>query len=430
MEIRMRFSKFLFSLLLGIIVACVSGSLHSNAVVYISSFDEASNYVPSLNPSEARLIFAHMLGISQFHKLEGNPKADKLLQELLQQENSLSSFFDFNYKTFLTVSGLNLEEPVKEINPTFFIKDTPSSNSFGALIRRFQKQLNAADGKEHRTFYTNDLGGSLSVHALFQLHPIKQDDLLLLHLYERLFGKVTATFFDINKKQDQIFLSEVAALYEYIEYLKMKSDSGNVADPSIGFGQIVSLEIMYHTDGATSEKYRIAQDNIISLLLQLKQYSSTNYVLLPPSDLKARSARYQKRQLDLEAFGEEIDRVVASNDRNANGSCFMTEEACKKTTNSCSGRGECVKYANKDSCFVCQCASTVITAGNGGNRTIQWAGETCGKQDISIEFQFFFWFAIIGFGLLVFCIKLLFSVGQEELANVLTSTTPITKKNI
>ncbi|EPX74270.1 uncharacterized protein SOCG_03481 [Schizosaccharomyces octosporus yFS286] len=430
MEIKMRFSKFLFSFLLGLVVACVSGTVHSDAVVYISSIDKTSDYVPSLNPSEARLIFAHTLGISQFHNLEGNPKADKLLQDLLLQENSLSSFFDPKCKMLLTVSGLNLDEPVKEINPTFYIKNTPSSNSFAALIRRFQRQLHAADGKEHRTFYTNDMGGSLSVHALFQLHPTKHEDSMLLHLYEKLFGKVSSTFFDINKKQDQVFLSEIAALNEYLEYLKMKSDSGNVADPSVGFGQIVSLEIMYHTEGASSEKYRIARENIISLLLQLKQFSSINYVLLPPSDFKARNARYQKRQLDLEAFGEEIDQAVSNNYRNSDGRCFLTEEACKKATNSCSGRGECVKYANKESCFVCQCASTVVAAGNGGNRTVQWTGDTCSKQDISMEFQFFFWFAIVGFGLLVFCIKLLFSVGQEELANVLTSTTPITKKNI
>ncbi|EPY49393.1 fungal protein [Schizosaccharomyces cryophilus OY26] len=427
----MRFSKFLFSLLLGIIVACVSGTWDSNAVVYMSSSNKKDvTHVPSLNPSEARLIFAHMLGISQFHNLKGNPKADQLLQELLQQENSLSSFFDFKFKTFLTVSGLYLDEPVKEMHPTFIIKDTPSTNSFGALTRRFQRQLSAADGKEDRTFYMNDLGGSLSVHALFQLHATKEDDLGYLRLYEKLFGKVSASFFDISEKQDRIFLSEIAALHEYIEYLKMKSVSGNVADPSIGLGQIVSLEIIYHADGGTSEKYRIAQENIISLLLQLKQLSSFSYVFLPPSEFKDRNTRYQKRQLDLEAFGEEVDQVVASNDRNADGRCFITEAACRKATNSCSGRGECVKYANKESCFVCQCASTIVPAGNGGNRTIQWAGESCAKHDISIEFQFFFWFAIVGFGLLIFCIKLLFSVGQEELANVLTSTTPITKKNV
>lgn len=63
--------------------------------------------------------------------------------------------------------------------------------------------------------------------------------------------------------------------------------------------------------------------------------------------------------------------------------CFASLDACNDGTNSCSGRGQCVK-ASKGShqCFVCTCGAT--TTGEGKDvKTDYWAGEKCERKDIS-----------------------------------------------
>ncbi|KAK4231640.1 hypothetical protein QBC38DRAFT_465212 [Podospora fimiseda] len=109
--------------------------------------------------------------------------------------------------------------------------------------------------------------------------------------------------------------------------------------------------------------------------------------------------------------------------------CYQTLAACTNATDSCSGHGKCVNKYGKDdeegisSCFSCRCMSTVVSRGDEvkgkGKKTIHWGGNTCQKEDISIQFWLLAGFTIVIVGAVTFAISLLFNVGQEELPGVI-----------
>lgn len=63
--------------------------------------------------------------------------------------------------------------------------------------------------------------------------------------------------------------------------------------------------------------------------------------------------------------------------------CFTTQDACEQTTNTCSGRGECVEATKSGrTCYVCSCRKT-RTGEGAQTKTDIWVGESCERKDIS-----------------------------------------------
>ncbi|OJD11433.1 hypothetical protein AJ78_07798 [Emergomyces pasteurianus Ep9510] len=105
--------------------------------------------------------------------------------------------------------------------------------------------------------------------------------------------------------------------------------------------------------------------------------------------------------------------------------CYSTNETCTEATSNCSGHGSCYrKFGSKENakgdCYACQCRRTVVRTNEDGTvKTVQWAGPACQKKDVSIPF-----FIIAGLTILMViaitgAIRLLFSVGMEELPSVI-----------
>ncbi|KAH6651381.1 hypothetical protein F5144DRAFT_626290 [Chaetomium tenue] len=113
--------------------------------------------------------------------------------------------------------------------------------------------------------------------------------------------------------------------------------------------------------------------------------------------------------------------------------CFPSLKSCTTGTNSCSGHGECVdKYARGNasssdetapaSCFACLCKPSLVDregAQTKGRKTIQWGGNMCQKEDISVQFWMLAGFTITIVGAVSFAISMLFSVGEETLPGVI-----------
>ncbi|KAK3342045.1 hypothetical protein B0T25DRAFT_559851 [Lasiosphaeria hispida] len=106
--------------------------------------------------------------------------------------------------------------------------------------------------------------------------------------------------------------------------------------------------------------------------------------------------------------------------------CFASLNTCMTTTSNCSGHGECAnKYSESDpkKCFSCRCEKTIVSHGNEtgsrGRKTLQWGGNTCQKEDISVPFWMLTSLTITLIGAITFCIGLLFSVGEEKLPGVI-----------
>lgn len=63
--------------------------------------------------------------------------------------------------------------------------------------------------------------------------------------------------------------------------------------------------------------------------------------------------------------------------------CFTTQDVCEQTTNTCSGRGQCVEATKSGrTCFVCSCSNT-RTGEGAQTKTDVWVGESCERKDIS-----------------------------------------------
>ncbi|KAG5365408.1 hypothetical protein CJU90_4488 [Yarrowia sp. C11] len=84
---------------------------------------------------------------------------------------------------------------------------------------------------------------------------------------------------------------------------------------------------------------------------------------------------------------------------------FGSEDECIEKTSNCSGHGACSK-GRGESAYTCKCET-----GRGG--------KLCQKQDVSVQFQLFFWTAVVALITITLGIKLMMSVGSEPLPGVL-----------
>lgn len=111
-------------------------------------------------------------------------------------------------------------------------------------------------------------------------------------------------------------------------------------------------------------------------------------------------------------------------------SCFKSEDSCTTGTGNCSGHGFCQnKWAKPDGseggevCYTCHCLSTVSKQGS----VTHWAGPSCTKQDISVQFWLFAGFTLAMVTILYMAIAMLFNVGEEKLPGVIGAGVSRTK---
>jgi Domain of unknown function (DUF3844) len=107
--------------------------------------------------------------------------------------------------------------------------------------------------------------------------------------------------------------------------------------------------------------------------------------------------------------------------------CHASNSSCVDATNNCSGHGHCYrKYTSTDEavssdCFACKCIDTIVENPDGTVKKLQWGGPACQKQDVSTPF-----FLLGGITLFVLTasaagIRLLFTVGKEDLPSVIAA---------
>lgn len=120
-------------------------------------------------------------------------------------------------------------------------------------------------------------------------------------------------------------------------------------------------------------------------------------------------------------------------DRGSLAECYASYNSCVAATANCSGHGLCYDLAFKVDdegnmvepkasgsaaiCFACQCKGT---RGESGSVT-RWAGDMCDKIDYSVPFALFVGFAIFMLAIVVAAVRLVYSIGEEELPGVLSA---------
>ncbi|KAF7550118.1 hypothetical protein G7046_g8122 [Stylonectria norvegica] len=126
------------------------------------------------------------------------------------------------------------------------------------------------------------------------------------------------------------------------------------------------------------------------------------------------------------------DKPVFKAPRASVPACFTSLDSCSQGTGNCTGHGSCVnKYANMDGsegkevCYTCHCLATVSKQGS----VTHWAGHSCSRQDISVQFWLFAGFFLAIISVLYLAIGMLYGVGEEKLPGVIgAGVSPRTSK--
>jgi len=99
--------------------------------------------------------------------------------------------------------------------------------------------------------------------------------------------------------------------------------------------------------------------------------------------------------------------------------CYASNSSCEEATQSCSGHGYC--HLKHRKCYACRCRSQESRNKDGTNQTIQWGGAACGKVDVSTPFFILAGLSVSLMMAISWGVRLLFSIGQEELPSVLSA---------
>ena len=102
---------------------------------------------------------------------------------------------------------------------------------------------------------------------------------------------------------------------------------------------------------------------------------------------------------------------------------FNSLASCEKTTQNCSGHGECkllhkAQDKTQQDRYGCACKPTIV--GKGESRKVtNWAGPACQKKDISVPFWLFVGTGVMLAFLISTIIGMMYSIGSEELPSVI-----------
>lgn len=153
--------------------------------------------------------------------------------------------------------------------------------------------------------------------------------------------------------------------------------------PSFVALEMTDLSQLRRKFGSNSSEYLVATTGLREVISHAFNHPDTfNLAIItasasaPPS--AKRDTRPQKSQSPLPPSHPPPQEPIG-----AISTCFTSAAACVNSTNSCSGRGQCLEATKSGrTCFVCTCG--VTTSGEGRNiKTDVWVGQSCERKDVS-----------------------------------------------
>lgn len=257
------------------------------------------------------------------------------------------------------------------------------------------------------------------------------------HVYTNIFSatsphpvqpvpRVLDTFSTSPSSVTEEFLSETAQLVSMIE---------EGEDGSFGAFELKGLSAIAAEYGRHSEQFKLAVETSRALFESAMAHPKLSLVVLtyPTTQL------HTKRQQVLQPPQSPLPPPSPSPQLPIGGvsTCHVSADACSNATETCSGHGACVQASKAGkTCFVCSCNITHDASG----RRDYWAGDSCQKRDISayvlrifIRCSSLFTYSarrpftlitgtVIAVLLIVIgSVSLLYSIGDQQLPNLLTA---------
>jgi hypothetical protein len=172
------------SLVLGLVFFCASVVLgmHTQSHATVHQFLPASispnqkhHHPLSLTPSESRLIYSTIFGVSRYHTMGFVGQFSQVLdlQRLWKQDDLFEQ--DSQGGVVITIAGV-VEEHEESLvgrksggNVLFKITETPSGKTFLDLMKRMMGQRADINGVDGERLYANTMGGEFSIQPALEV---------------------------------------------------------------------------------------------------------------------------------------------------------------------------------------------------------------------------------------------------------------------
>lgn len=226
------------------------------------------------------------------------------------------------------------------IKPSFSLSDSPSLSSLSSLISTYLHRARHA----YTSIYSELSYTSQGVPSFLDL-------------------------FSVSSSATETFISEASALSEFLDMDETSTDK-------FAAFELKGLSNIAETYGRASEQYQLAARTTRAIIESALSKSNINLALLTyPGTAPPSKRRVQPPQSPLPPPSPVPQQPIGGV-----STCFLTADICANSTNSCSGRGECLEASKAGkTCFICTCNKT--TTQNGKTQT--WVGDSCERKDIS-----------------------------------------------
>ncbi|KAK7545535.1 hypothetical protein IWX49DRAFT_563483 [Phyllosticta citricarpa] len=398
--------SFTVSSLLGLVVPVVSSASLGHVYLHDLSAPPANrDTAPTLTPDTARLIFAQRLGLSQYHNIKTiDNDAVRYINDFGGDRHRLfgqDQLVDESKQVMVVVEGVKggagMTDPTKlqsnadeiALDSSFSVSNPPTAEDDSRLLQDFMIQaqdLSTSKADSSVPSSIKDLLNTLSDNVDYQ----SSNGLVLAHVKGS------------NIKADAVSsvlrnLESICSSRWPLTFIAMPPGSGRTKRSDKPWGH-------YEMPGKRSASPAASRSESI-----LSDFASDMIESLNDTIKSGKIG---------------TSHVEAANPlKGILPACFSSQAACDTATNSCMGRGKCVKkYTDKDNnnkaCFACKCAPQVNKT-KAGTKTTYYGGPACQKKDVSVPFWLFAGFAVAIAFTVSWGIGLLYSMGEEELPSVI-----------
>jgi hypothetical protein len=175
--------------------------------------------------------------------------------------------------------------------------------------------------------------------------------------------------FSVSSSATETFISETSALSDFL-------DTDEASTDKFAAFELKGLSHIAEAYGRSSEEYKLAARTTRAVLESALSKPNINFALLTFSA----STPPSKRLVEPPQSPLPPPSPVPQQPIGGVSTCFLSVDICVNSTNSCSGRGRCLRASKAGkTCFVCACNQTMTSNG----KTQTWVGDACERKDVS-----------------------------------------------
>lgn len=379
------------------------------AAVYDLPRNQHSQPLPSASLEDTILYIADKVGVSDFYELGDAPEIAEFL-------NSAHHAHAAKPKLVAVVKGV--EQPSTLYGNAGFevaIEHKKLANVLSrALLSHIPSQVAASLGSA--AIKLTDEISAVSTNgtaAKALLKHFRHFNDILAHKWKSFVGGAADDAQQVFEKADPnvAYLSDKVFMSELMQIHRL----GESEAADFVVLDLHSLLSVGQKVGFNSQTYDVAKRTLSRSLETLAQtYDVTVLALAPKVKSEAESLHLHKRNQQL----EQVFAVFNKRGAAGSNSCFLDEEACHASTNSCNSHGSCTKVLSK--CWQCLCKPSYDKE---TSKTTVWTGFDCSKKDVSAQAHLLLWTTVTIVAAAVAGIKLLYAIGEETLPGVLEAAT-------